>query len=503
MPLFPLSRRHLLGAAAALPCLGGCARAAGAVTLSINQSRSNGIIMPDYMGLGYEISSVAVPGLLSAGNASYVQLVRNLGRNEFMDRRGVIRVGGNTSDFSTYAASGKPVSSPKATVVTEANLVELRGFLDALGWNLIWGLNLGSDRLDNAVEQARAIARIMEGRLIAFEIGNEPDLFVLAGHRPAGYNYDAWLKDYRRYKMAIRAVVPGARFAGPDLAGAADWMPRFAKDEGKDIALLTAHHYITGQANPAATQETMLAEEKKFQGALATFRDTMLATHIDWRMCETASFSGGGRDGVSNTFAATLWVLDYLFVLASYGCSGINMETGVNHLGKISTYTPIGDDLNGHYSAAPEYYGLLAFAQLPDGGMSPVAIEANGINLTAWSVMDIRKGERALAIINKDTVQDADISITGIDMVGPDVKPNVRMTRGRAMRLTGPALDARDGVLLGGVPVAADGSWRGAKYESVKVANGTATLHVPAASAALVWLSGQLNGAPARLPSTP
>src|SRR5262249_18828183 len=152
-------------------------------------------------------------------------------------------------------------------------------------------------------------------------------------------------------KAAIRAVLPKARFAGPDLAFTTDWMTRFAQDEGKDIRLLTAHHYIMGQTNPAATQEIMLAEEKKYQGALAAFRDATLATKVDWRMCETASFSGGGKDGVSNTFASSLWVLDYLFVLASYGCCGVNMETGVNHLGKISYYTPISDDLNGHYGA--------------------------------------------------------------------------------------------------------------------------------------------------------
>jgi len=482
------SRRNVLAASAALPFISGCARAAaGQVTLTIDQTRSGGMIFPDYMGLGYEISSVAIPGLLSAKNAPYVQLVRNLGRNKYQDRRGVIRIGGNTSDFSTYAANGTPVSSPKGTVVTEANLVELRGFLDELRWNLIWGLNLGGDKLDNAVEEARAVDRILGDRLIALEIGNEPDLFSRAGHRTADYNYDAWLKDYRRYKAAIRSVLPKARFAGPDLAGAADWMTRFAQDEDQDIALLTAHHYIMGQANPAATQDAMLAEEKKYHGALATFRDASNAIHKNWRMCETASFSGGGKDGVSNTFAAALWVLDYLFVLASYGCCGVNMETGVNHLGKISYYTPISDDLNGHYGAAPEYYGLLAFAQLSDGGMSPVAVAANGINLTAWSV--VSKGERALAIINKDTAQDADVSITGIDMVGPDIKPNARMTRGRAMRLTGPALNAKDDLKLGGVSVAADGSWTGAKTEPVKVANGGASLHVPAASAALVWLS--------------
>ena len=85
---------------------------------------------------------------------------RNLGR------RGVIRVGGNTSDFATYGATATPVSSPKGSVVNEANLIELRGFLDAVGWKLIWGLNLGGANsegqgLDNAVEEARAVARIM------------------------------------------------------------------------------------------------------------------------------------------------------------------------------------------------------------------------------------------------------------------------------------------------------------------------------------------------------
>ena len=85
--------------------------------------------------------------------------------------------------------------------------------------------------------------------------------------------------------------------------------------------------------------------------------------------------------------------------------------------------------------------------------------------------------ELCLAVINKDA-QDANAAIRAGGY-----------TRGRALRLTGPAPDARDGVLLGGVPVAANGAWSGAKYEPVRVANGNATLHIPPASAALVWLS--------------
>src|SRR6185437_9055476 len=119
------SRRKILIASTALPLIATAVRAAGVVTISVDASRTVGAIASDYMGLGYEISSVAIPGLLSAKNAPYLQLVRNLGRNDLTDRRGVIRIGGNTSDFSTYAANGTPVSAPKASVVTEANLTEL------------------------------------------------------------------------------------------------------------------------------------------------------------------------------------------------------------------------------------------------------------------------------------------------------------------------------------------------------------------------------------------
>jgi len=471
------SRRKLLSAGAALP-FAGAARAATPVTIRVDSSRYSGVILPDYTGLGYEISSVAVPGLLSARNKPYFQLVDNLSRHEVADKRGVIRIGGNTSDFSTYAPNGTPVSAPKGTVVTEANLVELGTFLDALHWTLIWGLNLGADQLDNAVEEARAVDRILGQRLIAFQIGNEPDLFRQNGHRPADYDYDAWLKDYRRYKTAIRAVLPHARFAGPDLAANPDWMTRFARDEGHDIALLTAHHYVAGQATPTATEATLLTQDAKYQNALASYRQASLSVGKAWRMCETNSFHGGGKEGVSDTFTAALWTLDYLFVLASYGCAGVNMETGVNHLGRISYYTPIGDDLRGRYTATPEYYGLLAFAQMPSGNMARVIIEAEGVNLTAWAVTDMRRNELAIAIINKDAGQDAEVSVQAGGR-----------SRGRTLRLTGPSLAAKDGVMLGGVEVAADGTWTGAKYEPVRVAGDGAAVHVPAASAALVWLS--------------
>jgi hypothetical protein len=466
-----ISRRTLL-AASAFSLVPGLARGAGAVLIRLDPERRVRSIPTDFMGLSYEISSVAVPGLLSADNRAYVQLVRNLGP------QGVIRVGGNTSDFSSYRAGGTPQSLPRGTVVNAENFHQLRGFLDAIGWKLIWGLNLGSGGLDNAVEEARAIANAMGDRLLALQVGNEPDLFKNAGHRTGAYDYAAWHAEYRRFKSAIRATLAHVPFAGPDIAGGkVDWMQSFARDEGGDIALLTAHHYIANQADPASTIELMLHDEKNYEAVLAKFRSIAEAAHLPYRLCETASYSGGGKSGVSNSFAAALWVLDYLFVLTSYGCSGVNMETGINHLGWISHYTPISDDLARHYGAAPEYYGLLAFAQAAKGEQIAISCDTSGINLTAYAT---RQDSRALTliVINKDLHQDARVEVTG-----------AAPRQAHIARLSGPSLSALGGVTLGGAPVSNDGTWKGAQVEQAQIANGKVLLDVPAGSAALIALT--------------
>jgi hypothetical protein len=170
-------------------------------------------------------------------------------------------------------------------------------------------------------------------------------------------------------------------------------------------------------------------------------------------------------------------------VLASYGCAGVNMETGVNHLGKISYYTPISDDLNGHYGAAPEYYGLLAFAQMPKGDLLGVECRTGGINLTAYAV---RKGrELCVAVINKDLEQGANVAITTGGMV----------RAARVMRLTGPRAVWNGGQRVSGPAVSAAATSdislepAGKGDAHVSTTDNAARISVGPASAALVWLS--------------
>lgn len=462
-----MTRRSFLAGSGAAVLATGEPATAQAVRIRVTDHEL-GAIPPDFTGLGYEISSVA-SGLLSAKNLAYVRLVRTLGSH------GVIRIGGNTSDYASFAPNGAAASSPKGTVVTLANLSDLGTFLDATGWSLIWGLNLGRGSAKEAVAEARAVAAAAKDKLLAFEIGNEPDLFGHA-HRPNTYSYDDYLREYKAYKAAIRDAIPNAPFGGPDAANATDWVTRFASDEGNDLKLLT-HHYYRECAGPASTLDKLLHPDPKLQPELEKLKAASAASHVPYRICETNSLCGGGKQGVSDTFGSALWALDFMFTLAFTGAAGVNMETGVNQLGWISWYSPVGDDEHGNYSATPEYYGMLAFAQASRGQRLETSYDSMGLNLTAYAVAPDAK-RLCITIINKDSSQDADVSINC-----PRTFP-----RGSLIRLTGPSLESKQGVILGRSKVDASGNWKPSPMESTHSDAGDWQLRVPAARAAILTL---------------
>src|SRR5580658_8946117 len=464
------------------------------IRVTIDTRRKLGRIPDDFTGLGYEISSVAMPGLLSDKNRAYVQLMRGLGA------KGVIRIGGITSDSASFGADAVASPAAKATVINAANLRELAAFLDAIGWRLIWGLNLGGGVMKNAAEEAVAVAAAVKDKLLAFEIGNEPDGFAgdaFNSRRPKNYAYADYLKEYRAYRAVIRSKLPDAPFAGPDASWATDWVSRFAADEGGDLKLLTRHYYRAGANNPYLDKligsgsadyearrknnkiDLLMREDPSIRGMLQELSAASTAAHVPFRICEANSFYGGGQPGVSDRFVSALWVLDFMWTLAYGGAAGVNMQTGVNHLDFVSYYSPIRNDANGIVSIGPEYYGMLAFAQAGKGERIALDYDADGMNLTAYAVLGDH-GHLTLTLINKDQNADADIAITtGQTFQKPAVS-----------RLKGLALDGADNVTLGGSEVASNGSWKPTEVESPQIVRGVCEIHVPAASAAIVKWSG-------------
>ena len=440
-------------------------------SVTVRADRPLSMIAPDFMGLGYEISSPARPGLLSRSNQVYVQLVRTLGA------RGVIRIGGNTADYAKYSAKAAPVSSARGTVVNDAVLKDLGGFLEATGWKLIWALDLGQGTEADAIAEARIVSSIAGERLLAFEIGNEPDLFARAKHRKPQFGYEDWLAEYRRYKAALRKEFPRIPLAGPDAAFRTEWVTRFAADEGKDSVLLTHHYYREGQ-NPSSSIEKLLGVDPKLQPQLAALKAASQACGVPYRICEVNSFSGGGRPGVSDTMAGALWVLDYMFTLAANGCAGVNMETGVNHLDFISSYSPIGDDEHGHYSAKPEYYGMLAFALAGKGQLVTTEIDTNSPEIKAYATQPGR-GALAVTLINKGATA---------PVISVNIGEHTKAKQASLIRLSGPTVDAKTGIKLGGAEVTPEGTWKAASTEVLRVKSGQLAITLPPYSAAVVHL---------------
>lgn len=440
------------------------------IDVSLDPQRPLGRIPSNYLGLGYETSSLARTGLLSVDNHVYIQLLRTLGA------RGVIRIGGNTSDYSAFRQEMKAVSSPRATVINNAVIRDLGKFLEVTGWDLIWGLNLGNGTKDDAVSEARAISANCNRKLLAFEIGNEPDLFSHEGHRRPPYTYSDFLAEYRTFHHAIRNALPHAPFAGPDVASATDWVTAFAQDEGSDLKLLTHHYYREGQ-NPGSTIDKLLSVDPKLKPLLTKLKAASVQSGLPYRLCEMNSFSGGGKPGVSDTFASALWILDFMHNLASEGGAGVNVETGVNQLGFISSYSPIGDDEHGNYVAKPIFYGMLAFSQVCGSQRIPVTCGAGGTNFSAYASR-MAEDHVILTLINKDLSIPASARISS----------TVPIAKASVMRLTGSSITSATEVTFGGSTVSAEGRWEPTQTESPQVRNGAAVITVPAASAAVVKL---------------
>jgi hypothetical protein len=421
---------------------------------------------PDFMGLGYEKSAAAKPALLRPGNARYVNLIRNF------KGTGVLRIGGIVADFSHYNAQGQSKATAKDTVVTRADLEGFAAFLKTTGWTTIWSLNLGRDTLDDAVVEAKAVAETLGSSLQAFELGNEVENYGngSAPLRTPPYTFETFHSEYLQWRAAILQAVPKARFAGPDSASSVEWVERMAADTPGDVQLLTTHYYRGGQKQ--GTFDQLLQADSRLQTELDRLRKASLASGIPWRMCEASSFYGGGRPGVSDTLVGALWTLDFMLLLAANGCAGVNIETGENQLGFVSSYSPIQDDGHGLNTAAAPYYGMLAFAKSAEAcsRIFPLHMTAQDANVTAYA-LGSHSAVTSVVIVNRERTGEVSVDLSAM-----------KLQHAQVLRLTGPSFDSTTGVTFAGAAVNAEGRWTAAATESLH----GETIIVPTMSAVVV-----------------
>lgn len=476
-----ISRRRFL-ASAAVSLAGARLRGYGQtvqLTLAIPSEITGARMAENFAGLSYEVEQLARPEFFSAANAGLVAAFKQL------SSRGVLRLGGNTSEFATWKPTPdtpdpkrpqvrEVVGEPKAQYynVTPAALRNLADFLAATGWTCIYGIGMGTNTPERAAAEAEFAARTLGSRLEYFQIGNEPDLFSRHLRDPRTWDVRTYLDEWLSMARAIQARVPRAMFGLPDVASHIDWLTyiadRWPAIENKPhLAVLSHHYYFGGPAtNPDVNIPNLLKPEtmdKVQQTATLACRDAR-KIGLRVRMTEGNTCYRGGKPGLSDVFAAALWAADYSLLLASNNYTGVNLHGGTgssvaNGLGgslpgdallqqqgetpaQIAShphpfYTPIAT-FGSQYLLEPVGYGLKFAAALSGATLTKAdfaeRLQAAGVNATAYAAR-FADGRTAVVILNKDAGQDLELAL----QLGGGKSGAVEMET-----LHAPALDSRE-----------------------------------------------------------
>ena len=487
------ARRNLLKAAALLPLastFSGFAMAtwrpsgASVAARFVVQANQPGRVVSDTLtGVSYETLQLANPAFFSLDNHALVELFRTL------SPRGVLRIGGNTSDYTVWSGyRGELPAQParkggpqQPFVLKPEALQALAGFLRATGWKLVFGVNLKIGVPAMAAELATAVQHIVGDDLLAIQIGNEANNYEV--------DYAALDAAWMPYAKAIRAA--GVPIAGPDTGANTDWVIDYARRHGKENVFLSRHYYR--DAAPKGSIPDMLTGDSGFYAEVEQIMQAADAGSLPFYLTEANSYYFGGRDGVSNVFASALWGADFMLALAQRGVAGINFHGGTlvsveSSLGReantavagvdlsarrdavTSRYSAIAGDVALGFQPRPLYYGMLLAQQFAGARMLTGQLDAAGANLTAYAAQ--RDGAMQLVLINKDATHDVTFAVSGL--------PHYR--EGRLMRLSAPSLESRHGIVFDG----ADGT---AGHSIATDAHGVCHIGVPRGSAACVRLN--------------
>ena len=404
----------------------------------------------DFIGLSYESAQLGHPEFFSTGNTQLIHLIRALGRP------GVLRIGGNTQEYTTWSANDADAAknltpeslgpdagtaAKTASILTPKAIQNLRDFLDAIGWRVIYGLNLWHGTPENAVAEATYVSQVLGSRLIAFQIGNEPDMNHDAGSKER-WTFDHYWQKWSTYRAAVQAAVPTAKFAGPDIAKEYDWVTKTA-EKHPELAFLSGHYYAEGPPrDPKMTLDYLL--HRGTDPATEEIGIVTKATQTlgrPFRMTEGNSCFHGGKPGVSDTFASALWCGDYLLQIAQAGYIGVNL-----HGGGEGFYTPIAGSPSGGFKARPVFYGALLAQRFAGRTFVQASLSQQSAaqNVTAFAAVG-SDGRYALALFNK---ADAPVSIR-VSGLANSRKPSI-------LTLQAPAIDSQQGVTFGGQSLAPD-----------------------------------------------
>jgi hypothetical protein len=450
-------------------------------TVTILQSPSPQHVDSTFNGLSFEKADVAGPSL-SANNTGLVNLLTALGP-------GVIRSGGHSADQVVWTPNAGLTGN--GLVMSTADVDRLAAFLQATNWKMIYALNfsIGAPPLtqepttaqinaaaQSAAQEAAYVSAALGSNLLGFEIGNEPDLYhnTSNGLRPTSFAFSDYASQWQAFTSAISAAVPNAVFVAPVASSMyATYVQSFVPTMGNQAGLITVHFYAGGGNESDAIQELLLpsgtyATNEQFltTSALPTLQQLTSAVPVPYRIGEANAFGNAGAPGTA--FGTALWGIDFEFLNALNGSSGVNFH---------NIYPPVDtDNTTGLVTAVnPLYYGMKLFSMAANATTLTADVLGQQGTLSAYALAG-DDGSTRVILNNKDS---ANAVQTTIQFMQP-------VASGTSTLLSAPSVTSTTGVTLGGAPIELDGTWNSPTAEPLTTSGTQATITVPPGSAVFI-----------------
>ncbi|KAI1827799.1 glycoside hydrolase family 79 protein [Xylaria intraflava] len=342
---------------------------------------------PDFAGKSVARRNLSHPNEFSNN------LLNNLGK--LAGRKPYIRVGGNTQDYAIYnpdltiALNGtvNVTRSPDYPTTIEIGPSYFESYLTWPDVKFSHGFNLGGNhdsRVHATLLQTAALAckTLGKEKLLLWEYGNEPDLYATSSQgpvRPSDYSeadyVSEWLNGTRSIKSVIAKTCPDMvgnstyGYLAPSFGGTGNHLKApIAWADGLDvdnvIRLYSTHNYIDGAEVPGVTLQGTLMNHTRTQLSVAPHLDEFAeispsAPGLVQIMGEMNSLYNQGKPGLSNSFGAALWGVDFNLYCASVGIRRTHMHMGTNY--RYAAWQPVTTDLEVLGTKAP-YYGNIAVA---------------------------------------------------------------------------------------------------------------------------------------------
>ncbi|KAF5326359.1 hypothetical protein D9611_001067 [Ephemerocybe angulata] len=342
----------------------------------------------------------------------FLNLMANLAKRAGAVR---IRVGGNTQEGAVLVdstSSGRilekdisGVSNPTQTPPLDytRDLIYMMGNISHLV-PVDWFLGIPFNDTEHfRLAVAEVGQQVLGRRLIGLQVGNEPDLYSRHGHRPSTYSPFDYFGEFGALVAAMSGEAHGANqhlLIGPNIA-TGDWTPEMVWNTGfvdsysSNLAYLAVEHYPAdncfaqfGIGTPADPQELFASYLTHAAGRAIIepyLNSTAFAQEKGKRlmMFETNTASCGGFPGISDSFGAALWALDYGMQMAHSNFSGALFHVGgQNVFYNPFTPPPTNQSTFRQWTIGPVYYSALVMAEAlgPSNGARVLDLEANGGN---------------------------------------------------------------------------------------------------------------------------